>query len=159
MHKSISRNTKRKKDFFSNQNSEIRKNFYKKLLYIGICIIPILIFGDNNDEFRLVPLPFFFFGMYQLLQIIALSQLIVDDFFPPKINYESKTKSFDKFVYYSSNTLFFIGLLSQLFTIRNIDNTINGIQLFWTGGSIGIIIAIILTAILKTKSPSVYYES
>ena len=152
-------NKKLNKPFRSNQNSEIRKEFYKRLLYIGVCIIPIIIFANNKDEFRLVPLPFFLFGMYHLLQIIALSQLIIDDFFPPKIAYERKTKPFDKFVYYFSNTLFFVGLLSLIFEIRKFDNTINGTKLFWTAGSVGITIAIILTIILKTKFPSVYVDS
>ncbi|MBW4362742.1 hypothetical protein [Flavobacterium taihuense] len=152
-------NKKLSKPFRFNQNSEIRRDFYKRLLYIGICIIPIIIFADNKDEFRLVPLPFFLFAMYQLLQIIALSQLIIDDFFPPKIVSERKTKPFDKFVYYFSNTLFFVGLLSQIFEIRKFDNTINGTKLFWIAGCVGITFAIILTVILKTKFPSVYYES
>lgn len=138
---------------------EIRKFFYKRLLYIGICIIPIIIFADDKGTFRLVPLPFFLFGMYQLIQIIGLSQLIVDDFFPPKTLYEKTTKPFDKFIYYFSFILFFIGLISLIFEIRNFDNTINGTKLFWTAGLIGIAIAIIVTIILKLTRPSVYYES
>ncbi|SHG26773.1 hypothetical protein SAMN05443549_10356 [Flavobacterium fluvii] len=141
------------------QTFEIRKIFYKRLLYIGICIIPIIIFADNKETFRLVPLPFFLFGMYQLIQIIGLSQLIVDDFFPPKTLYEKTTKPFDKFIYYFSFTLFFIGLISLTFEIRNFDNTINGTKLFWTAGFTGIAIAIIVTIILKLTRPSIYYES
>lgn len=139
--------------------SEIRKVFYKRLLYIGICIIPIIAFADNKGTFRLVPLPFFLFGMYQLIQIIGHSQLIVDDFFPPKTLYEKTTKPFDKFIYYFSFTLFFIGLISLIFEIRNFENTINGTKLFWIAGFSGIAIAIIVTIILKLTRPSVYYES
>lgn len=142
-----------------NQTSEIRNVFYKKLLYIGLCIIPILLFGDNEDSFRLVPLPFFLFGIFQLIQIIGLSQLIIDDFFPTKNYSEKKTKPFDKFIYYFSSTLFFVGLISLIFEIRKFDNTINGIKLFWTAGLVGVIIAIFLTIILKIGFPSVYYES
>ena len=108
--------TKLKKQNQTNQTSEIRKDFYKKLLYIGLCIIPILLFADNKGSFRLVPLPFFLFGMYQLIQIIGLSQLIIDDFFPPKTHYEKTTKPFDKFIYYFSSTLFFVGLISLILT-------------------------------------------
>jgi len=152
----------KKKNINNNKNraiSVIRKDFYKKLLHIGLCIIPIVLFADNKSNFRLVPLPFFLYGMYQLIQIIAISQFIVDDFFPPKIAYEKKTKSFDKVIYYFSNTLFFIGLLGLVFEIRNFDNTIHGIKLFWIAGLVGILVAIIATVILKATNPSVYYES
>jgi len=97
--------------------------------------------------------------MYQLIQIIKRSQFIIDDFFPPKTLHEKITKPFDKFVYYFATTLFFTGLICQIFEIRNFDNTIDGTRLFWTAGSIGIIIAIVITAILKVSFPSVYYES
>ncbi|SHF73031.1 hypothetical protein SAMN05444377_11727 [Flavobacterium fontis] len=150
---------KLKKQNKTNQTSEIRKDFYKKLLYIGLCILPILLFADNKGVFRLVPLPFFLFGMYQLIQIIGQSQLIIDDFFPPKTHYEMTTKPFDHFVYYFSSTLFIVGLIGLMFEIRKFDNTINGIKLFWTAGLVGVLIAIILTVILKTGFPSVYYES
>ncbi|MFV0146063.1 hypothetical protein OBJ68_12795 [Empedobacter falsenii] len=149
----------KKKSKRKKHTAEIRSVFYKKLLYIGLCIIPILLFADNNDSFKLVPLPFFLFGMYQLIQIIGLSQLIIDDFFPPKTYSEKETKPFDKFIYYFSSTLLFVGLFSLIFEIRNFDNTINGIKLFWTTGLVGVLIAILLTIILKIGFPSVYYDS
>ncbi|MBB4804586.1 putative membrane protein [Flavobacterium nitrogenifigens] len=139
--------------------SFIRKEFYKKIIIIGLCIIPIVLFADNKGTFRLLPLPFFLYGMYQLMQIVAISKLIIDDFFPPKISYEKNTKPIDKLVYYFSTTLFFISLISLLFEIRNFDNTIQGTKLFWTAGVFGILVAIITTTILKLTNPSVYYES
>lgn len=151
-----------KKNNHSRKNKEasfIRKEFYKKLIIIGLCIIPIVLFADNKGTFRLVPLPFFLYGMYQLIQIVAISQFIVDDFFPPKISYEKNTKPIDKLVYYFSNTLFFISLIALLFEIRNFDDTIHGTKLFWTAGVFGILVAIITTIILKLTNPSVYYES
>jgi hypothetical protein len=156
--------TKMSKKKFIKQNntnhiSEIRKDFYKRLFYIGLCVIPVIIFADDKGTFRLVPLPFFLIGMYQLIQIITRSQLIADNFFPPKTLYEKTTKPFDKFVYYFATTFFFTGLICQIFEIRNFDNTINGTKLFWTAGFIGIAIAIVLTGVLKLKFPSVYYES
>lgn len=151
--------TKFNKQKRENQTSEIRKDFYKRLFYIGLCIIPIIIFADNKGTSRLIPLPFFLFGIYQLIQIIGLLQLIIDDFFPPKTLYEKTTKSFDKFVYYFSSTLFFIGLICLIFEIKKFDNTINGTKLFWIAGFIGIGIAFILTIIVKITKPSVYYES
>lgn len=143
----------------TNQTSEIRKDFYKRLFYIGLCMIPIVLFADNKETFRLVPLPFFLIGMYQLILIVGLSQQIVDDFFPPKTLYEKTTKSFDKFLYYFASTLFFIGLILLIFEIRKFDNTINGTRLFEIAGFIGIGLAVILTILLKLFQPSVYSES
>lgn len=143
----------------NNQTSEIRKDFYKRLFYIGLCIIPIIIFAGNKGTFRLIPLPFFLFGIYQFIQIIGQLQFIIDDFFPPKTFCENTTKSFDKFVYYFSSTLFFIGIICLIFEIKNFDNTINGTKLFWIAGLIGIGFATILTIILKLTKPSIYYES
>jgi hypothetical protein len=141
------------------ENSYFKKDFYKRLLYIGLCIIPIIFLGNEKGTFRFILLPFFLIGMWNLIMIISLSQEIIDEFFPPKIRYEKETKPFDKFMYYFSSILFFVGLIGQIFEIRKFDNTINGTKLFWTAGTIGIIIAILLTAILKIKFPSVYYES
>lgn len=153
------RNKKLNKSFRTNQNSEIRKDFFKRLLYIGICVIPILIFADNKDEFRLVPLPFFLFGMNQLILIVGQSKLIVDDFFPPKTHKEKTTKLIDKFIYCFSMTLFFSGLVFEIFEIGVIDNTINGTTFFWKSAFIGIAIASLLTIILKLTNSSVYDES
>lgn len=152
-------NRKFNKQNRANQTSGIREDFYKRLFYIALCIIPLLIFADTKGTFRLLPLAFFLIGMYQVIQIIALSQLIIDDFFPPKLNFEKTVKPFDKFVYHFSSTLFFVGLLCQIFEIRNFDNTINGTKFFWIAAIIGILLAIILTVVLKTKFPSVYFES
>lgn len=149
----------KKKFIKQNKTSEIRKDFYKRLFYIAFCIIPIIIFANNKGIFRLVPLPFFLIGIYQLIQIITRSQVIIDNFFPPKTLHEKTTKPFDKFVYYFATTLFFVGLISQIFEIRNFDNTINGAKLFWTAGFVGVILAIVLTGIFKIWFPSIYYES
>ncbi|MCV9931085.1 hypothetical protein OIU80_02220 [Flavobacterium sp. LS1R47] len=137
----------------------MRKEFYKRLLYIALCIIPIVVFGNDKGTFRLVPLPFFLIGMYNLLLIVSFSQLIIDDFFPPKIAFEKVAKPFDKFMYYFSSALFFGSLVFLIFEIRKIDNTINGTQLFWRAGFAGIALAILVTIILKITNPSVYFES
>ena len=136
-----------------------RKEFYKRLLYIGLCAIPIIIFADDTGSFRLVPLPFFLVGSYNLIIIIKLSVNIIDAFFPPKTAFELKPKPFDKYVYYFSTGLFFAAILSLLFEIRNLDNTIHGTNLFWQSGAIGIGLAVIMTTLLKFTNPSVYYES
>lgn len=142
-----------------NKYSLIRKDFYKRLIYIVLCVIPIFLFANETGTYRLVPLPFFLLGMWNLIMIVQFSQSIIDDFFPPKIKFERTAKTFDKFAYYFSSTLFFVGLISLIFEIRNFDNTIHGTKLFWTAGGIGISLAILITYILKTTNPSIYFES
>lgn len=150
---------KRKNNLKTPRIYNLRKEFYKRLLYIGLCAIPIYVFANETGPFRLVPLPFFLFGMYQLIMIIGLSQFIVDDFFPPKFEFEKVASPINKFLYYFSSTLFFIGIIALLFEIRNFDNTIHGTKLFWMGGATGVLLAIISTVILKLTNPSVYFES
>lgn len=139
--------------------SKTRKDFYKRLIYIALCAIPIVLFAEVKGIFRLVPLPFFLMGMYQLIQIIGNSPMIVDDFFPPRVKEEKTVKPFDKFIYRFSSILFFVGLVALVFEIRKFDNTINGTRMFWTSGLVGIGLAIVVTVILKLTHPSVYYES
>jgi hypothetical protein len=141
------------------EDSLLKKDFLRRVLYIGLCMIPIFLFASETGTYRLVPLPFFLVGMWNLLMIIGFSQDIVDAFFPPKVQFEKTTKPFDKFAYYFSSILFFVGLLSLLFEIRNFDNTIHGTRLFWSAGATGIGLAILLTVILKITNPSIYFES
>lgn len=137
----------------------IRKEFFKRLSYIGLGIIPIIFVWEQKGPERFIGLAGFIFSMYQLIMIIAMSQLIIDDFFPPKTYYESKTKPFDNFAYRFATGLFLVGLVFEIFEIRRIDNTISGTKFFWTYALAGILIATVVTAILKLKSPSVYFES
>ena len=137
----------------------IRKEFLRRLAYIGLGIIPIIFVWEQKGPERFIGLAGFIFGMYQLIMIITMSQLIVDDFFPPKTSSESKTKPFDNFVYRFATGFFFVGLVFEIFEIRRMDNTIGGTKFFWTYALVGVLIAAVVTAILKLKSPSVYYES
>lgn len=113
-----------------NETSYFKKDFYKRLLYIGLCIIPIFILVDEKGTYGLVILPFFLIGMWNLIMIIRLSQNIIDAFFPPKTQFEKTVKPFDKSIYYFSSILFLFGLISQMLEIRNFDNTIHGAKLF-----------------------------
>ena len=80
-------------------------------------------------------------------------------FFHRRNNGRSKPKAFDNLVYRFATILFFAGMVFELFEIRRIDNTIGGTKLFWICGFVGVLIAGVVTAILKLKSPSVYFES
>jgi len=140
-------------------SSEIRKLFYKRLIYIGLCAVPLWILANEKPPLSYLALLFFLIGMINFLAIVQLSQFIVDDFFPPKTYFEKTTQPFDHFMYYFATGLFFVSIVFQIFEIRTIDNTLHGMKLFWSAGGFGIVIAIILTVILKKIQPSVYFES
>ena len=139
--------------------TSIRKEFLKRLAYAGLAIISIIFVWEENGPKRFIGLAGFIFGMYQLLMIVAISRQIIDDFFPPKTDKTLKTKPFDRFVYRFAPVFFFAGLVFEIFEIRRIDNTIRGTSLFWTYAIIGVLIAIVVTAMLKHKSPSIYSDS
>lgn len=128
-------------------------------MYIGLCIILFFTFANDKGISRLVALPFFLIGMYQLIYIARHSLQIIDNSFPPKTKYEEKTKPFDKFMYYFSSTLLFISLICFIFGGSQYDMTIHGVKLFWIAGAIGIAVAVVVTIILKITAPSVYYDS
>ncbi|WP_343688681.1 hypothetical protein [Chitinophaga sp.] len=140
-------------------NAEIRKDFYKRIFYIGLCIIPIVLFIDRKGSFRFLLLPFLVIGMYQLIVIVVSSRDITDDFFPLKASSEKTIRLLDKVIPGITTILFFVGLIFLIFEIEIFDNTIYGTRLFWMGGSVGIVLAIILTILLKLLRPGIYDES
>lgn len=139
----------------------IRKEFVKRLSYIGLAVTVAVTQALINDSksYRYISIAVIYFVLFHFIQIITKSQLIIDDFFPPKARGESTTKPFDKFMYRFVTAFFFVGLLFEIFEIRRIDNTIGGSKFFWTHALTGVLIAASTTAILKLKSPSVYFES
>ena len=141
------------------KTSEIRKEFYKRLIFICLGIIPLLLIGESKGPERYIGAAVVIILGYQFRLIVKQSQLIVDDFFPPKTDHETKTKPFDKFIYYFAMTLFFSGLFFEIIEIRVMDNTMNGVAFFWKSAFVGIAIATLLTIILKSTKSTVYDES
>ena len=150
---------KKYKKSFKPKESEIRKEFYKRLLYIFLGIIPIILVWEQKGLEKFIGLVGFLFSMYQLIMTIVMSQQIVDDFFPPKTAFEFRTEPMDKFIYYFAMTIFFSGAFLINFEIGVIERTINGTSFFWYSALIGVAIATLITIILKLIKPSVYYES
>ena len=133
-------------------NSELIKTFLKRLLYIGLCLIPIFIFVNNKGNIRLVSLPILLIGIYQLIMIIALSLHIIENLFPPKHESE-KSNSFERVII----ALFVVSLFLFLIQVTNLENTINDTKLIWTACAVGIGLAIILTILLKTIMHSICF--
>ncbi len=138
---------------------DIRKNFYKRLLYIGLGVIIFLLFMNESGPLRFVGGVGFCLALYNLLLVVGMSLYIVDDFFPPKTYNEKRAKPFDKFMYYFASGLFGFGMLFLVFELKTIDNTLNGVTLFWRAGGCGVGVAVLVTVLLKLLTPSVYDES
>jgi hypothetical protein len=136
-----------------------RKEFFKRIAYVGLATIPLIFFWEQEGPERLIAGAVFIFGMYQVIMIVTMSQQIIDDFFPPKTYKDARTKPFDNIVYRLAPGLFFAGLVFEIFEIRRMDNTIGGARFFWMYASLGIVIAVVVTILLKLKSPSIYFES
>ena len=139
--------------------TKIRKQFYRKLLFMGIGIIPIIVFFNSKGPERFVALAGFLFIIWNFIRIITHIQQVVDDFFPPKTYDKKSSTSFYKVIYTISMIIFFIGLLSQIFVLRRIDNTIDGLNLYLISGFIGLAFAIVIILTLKSYSPTIYDES
>ena len=141
-------------DIIGQGNSELIKTFLKRLLYIGLCLIPIFVLANNKGNIRLVSLPILLIGIYQLIMIIALSLHIIEKLFSPKQELE-KSNSFERFMF----ALFVVGVIFIFVQITNFDNTINGTKLIWTACAVGIGLAITLTIILKIIRHLIFFES
>ncbi len=132
----------------------LRYEFFKRVLYILVCIIAIIQIEDKRGSYVMVGL--LVFMTFQLLWIIAYSQSLLDDFFPPKKQHEIQPKRFDEIM---SNrvtvVLTFVGLGFLYCELAHIQNTLFGRQLFWYGAFLGIVLAIINIKVLKQISPTI----
>jgi hypothetical protein len=137
----------------------IRKDFFRRLAFIGLGLVPIVLLWENKGPERFVALAGFLLAAFNVIIIVQSLQVIVDDFSPPKRHYETKTKPFDKFVYYSAAVLFGAGILLGILEIPRIDNTIDGASLFWIYSGVGVALAAVITMVLKKVSPSIFFES
>lgn len=137
----------------------IRKAFFKRLIYIGLGIIPIIFFWEQKGSESFFPFAGFIFIVYQFIMISVISPQIINDFFPPVTSYEFITKPFDKFAQTVVTIFFLLSNILLIFESRRIENTIGGMKLFWNYSLIGILIASAITMILKFTNPSVYYQS
>jgi hypothetical protein len=139
--------------------SEIKKTFLKRIFFIALGLSPILLLAHEKGLLRFIVAIGVIFSLWQCILLIYSSQLIVDNFFPPKISTEKEVKPFNKFIFLFSNYFFGASLIFMLFEIRNFENTILGTQLFWKSGLLGILLALLTTVIIKKTNPSVFHVS
>ncbi|MHA3789872.1 hypothetical protein ACX0HA_16815 [Flavobacterium hauense] len=141
------------------KDKDLRKGFYRRLLYIVMASIPLILLANEKGPARFLALAAFLFIMIQLISIIGFAQLYVDEFFPPKLLREYVTMPFDKFMYRLSAVMFPLGMFTLLFEMNRIDRTIGGMSLFFNWAFIGVGLALALIIILHIVRPSVYHES
>lgn len=141
------------------KDKELRKGFYRRLLYIAIAAIPLILLANEKGPARFLALGAFLFMMIQLISIIGFAQLYVDEFFPPKLLRDYNTKPFDKFMYRFSAVMFPLGMFTLLFEMNKIDRTIGGMNLFFNWAFIGVGVALAVIILLHITNPSVYHES
>ncbi len=153
---------KKKEKYFRRtfqENLLLKQEFFRRLVYIIICAIPIFIMANEKSWLRFIVLVFFIVAISQVITLVQLSPLIIDAFFPPKTNSEKEPTKFNKFIYPFSSFFVFFSLILLIFEIRNLENTFLGTKFFWNYGLIGIGIAIITTLFLIKFSPETFNES
>jgi hypothetical protein len=142
-----------------NKDTALRKDFFRRLLYIAMAAIPLILLANEKGPLRFLSLAGFLVIIVQFIIIIGFLQSYIDEFFPPKLLREHTTKPFDKFMYYFAAVMFPLGLFSCLFEMGKMDRTIGGFTLMMNWGFIGIGAAFAVIIILHIFNPSVYYES
>ncbi len=151
------RNTKKSRKIIAETN--IKKEYLKRFLYLLGGLLLIALVWEEKGIVRFIGIVGLIVCLAQIVAMFSMLQLLLDDFFPPKTYDKTKTNTFDKFIYYLSGTLFFCGIIFEIFEIRKIDNTIGGLTLFWKAGFVGVIISISLLLVFKKISPTIYDES
>lgn len=136
--------------------SSLRRDFYKSLFIIFPCAFGIYLLRNENGPLRFLVVGLMLIILYRLIFIIQSAPEIVEEFFPPKVEFEIDTKPFDRIVYKTSSYFFFFSMIVILFQIRRIDNTINGTNLLIKFGFYGVLFGILILYILKLISPTIY---
>jgi hypothetical protein len=140
------------------QHSDIGSALLKEFLYIFLGVLLFAIFIKEQGPLRFISGAGFLFALYHLILIIRSAPEIVNELFPPKYSSEKRAPPFHRFIYYAATTFFFLSMLFLVTETKRIDNTFNGMKLFWIGSFIGIMLAILLTVMIKKINPSVYYD-
>lgn len=136
--------------------SLLKTDFYKNSLVILACAFGIYFLRNESGPLRFLVVGLMLMILYRLIFLIQSAPEILEEFFPPKVEFEVETKPFDRIVYKTSSYFFFLSMIMMLFQIRRIDNTIHGINLFFKFGLYGALFGFIVLYILKLISSTIY---
>lgn len=137
----------------------IRKEALKRLIFIALGMIPIFLIGNEKGPVRFVAAAGILFSLYNLIFLLHFSKFLFEDLFPIKPDIEKKTTLFDRIISGAISILVFLGLALQVFEIKTMDNTLQGVELFWSYGFLGILLAIVILFLLHWFSPSLFSVS
>ena len=135
------------KNIFRKGSPELIKIFLKRLLYIGLCLIPMFVFDGCKGNIRFVSLPFLLIGIYQLVRITTLSMHIIEELCSSIKRKFVETKWFMPAIMLV--LLFLVGIIFLSARGEYINNTINVSKLTWIVFAFGIGLAVPLTFIIR----------
>lgn len=125
----------------------VKKWLLKRVLFIVIGLVPIIILYDDSSPYRYLALVGFIIIIFNLIKIFGAYQEIIAAFSPENDN--SKIGKYDKFFNLISGVYLIVSLFFLTTEIDSLESTFGGASLFWFFGLIGFVIAILIIQILK----------
>ncbi|WP_299680236.1 hypothetical protein [uncultured Dokdonia sp.] len=139
----------------NNPAADLRKLLLQITIGLGI-IIPFLY---TTSVFRFVALAGFVIMAHGVISLLRRSDAIIFHYFPTKYKKEPNPTFGDKIFEHIGVGLFGLGLFSLIFRIIPLDNTIEGLELFFRASGIGFVLGLLIAFIIKIIRPSVFYDN
>ena len=98
------------------------------------------------------------FVIYNIIQLLGTVPTVIDTLLPQRITASNKAGKYDKFYSLVSGIYFVASILFLTIEIKNIENTFDGVNLFWLYTLIGFIISLIIIQLLKF-TPIIYSKT
>lgn len=139
--------------------SEIRKQFYRSILYIVLAMLACIIVWESTGPERYIAVASILLIIYRLLVLLVSVREIVDDFFPITKQEWREADTLDYIIYQGSLLFFLLAIVVFIFGISCIDKTVNGSNFFWLYALGGVIVAKVSIVVLKFTKPSVFKDN
>lgn len=141
----------------SKKPSILEADFKKKLIILAICLVPIVLLVNEKGPLRLVVIPFFLYGMIQLISIVISIPFLLEKYFPTK-TYNKQATFFEKTLYYFTGIYLIGSIVFLLSQSKILENTIGESSIFWKYGGIGFGISIVALILLSFVSKTIYND-
>jgi hypothetical protein len=140
--------------------TDSKRTLLKNILLITAGLGLAFIFPDNSNWFiKAIQIGGVILAGWNVISFFINLQFVIDDVFPVKTFDKKTKKGTDQSIIIFTNLLFFSGALAFIFQCNKIDNTINGLQLYWIAVAAGIVCSALLMLLFKKMSPSFYTDS
>ncbi|MCT4623537.1 MAG: hypothetical protein N4A46_07940 [Schleiferiaceae bacterium] len=154
---------KKQKEKLEKQNHSVspalQNNLRKHLAIIVVCGVVIWLLASESGMLRFVPLVALVLAANSLVRLMAMGPQILGEYFPVKPNNKTPGASASQVLYYLSTFLFIGGLFAIAFTIKDLENTLNGMQLLWISGGIGGLLGILILVVLHLANRNLFFDS